>query len=402
MKVALVGPFPPQHKGEAEYLQRSAEALVSFLPLEDIEVVSQYETQPSVEHLNGLLVRRAIFDRTKRPSYAPQHELPRAVIESGADIVHVHFGPNQDYGGRLGEPLVGALRTLRRRGIKIVLTLHSQWKPNDVIRSAPALRFPAFVRPLIVRYFGRFMRRLRASCDAFLCVVSTPHSPLVTEFAHAYGLHDVGEELFSCAIDFSPVPQNAEPLIFSFGFLRPEKGFEVLIEAFLKHRNRGGAGKLLIAGAPLGDEDRRYARMLRTFAAGHASIEVLESYLADEDIAWHLRSCSVFVLPYLRAIGSSAPLHKALGFGRPIIASAVGHNATLGSAVNLVPPASSDALANELSRLLAIPGALEDAAERARAAAIERSAERVASEQYQLYTRLLSSSANDGGNQRVN
>jgi len=304
--------------------------------------------------------------------------------------VHVHFGPNQDYGGRLGEPLVGALRTMRRRGIKTVLTLHSQWMPSDVLRSTPARRFPPPLRPLIVQYFRVFMRRLRANCDAFLCVVATLDSPLTTAFARAYGLRDIGEELFSCSIDFSPLPQSLEPLIFSFGFLRPDKGLEVLIEAFIKYCKAGGAGKLVLAGAPLTPADQQYAQMLKALIAPHRDrIDFIERYLSEPEIDEWLRRCSVLALPYLRSIGCSAPLHAALGIGRPVITTAIGHNATLGDAVSLVPPGSSDALARELSRLLSEPGALEAAANKARQAAAARTADRIAARQYELYRALV-------------
>jgi len=396
VKIALVGPFPPQEKGEAAYLQRSCEALADFIGPENITIISQYENRPSATRFNGSIVRRAIRDRTSAPSYAPQRELVRTVIESGADIVHVHFGPNQDYGGRLGEPLVGALRRLRRQGVKTVLTLHSQWKPQDVICSRPAQRFPALLRPLIVRYFRSFMRGLRASCDAFLCVVSILKSPLTAEFARAYGLHDIGEELFSCALEFTPVPKSAHPSIFAFGFMRPEKGFEVLIEAFLKYCNRGGPGRLIIAGSATTAADRRYVEMLRALCEGHDRITLIEGYLSDGDVHRYLHECSVFVVPYLRTVGCSAPLHAALGMGRPVIAAAVGHNAMLGEAVRLVAPASSEAIAHALSGLINVQGALEEAAERARHAAMERRPEIAAARQYELYRRLLEPSAHGG------
>ncbi|MBV8362951.1 MAG: glycosyltransferase, partial [Candidatus Eremiobacteraeota bacterium] len=239
------------------------------------------------------------------------------------------------------------------------------------------------------------------SCDAFLCVVSARNSPLTDEFSRAYRLHNVGEELFSCVNEFSPPPQTSRPLIFSFGFLRPEKGFEVLIEAFLQYRKTGGAGRLVIAGVPLTDDDRRYARMLRALAGGHDSIEFVEAYLEKDDVDRYLRSCSVFVLPYLSAVGNSAPLHSALGFGRPVIATAIPRNLPLRNAVTLVPPASSNALANALGRLFNVPGALDESAARARSAAMERGADALASEQYDLYRHLLDTSADHRLKHRV-
>lgn len=389
MKVALAGAFPPQQKGEASYLGSYALALRSQLGDQAITILSQYGRVPCADEWNGFSVRRIVRDRTERPSYRPQRELVDAVAASDADVVHLHYGPNQDYGGRIGEPLVGALRSIRRRGIKTVLTLHSLWMPRDVADSAPAQRLPPIARPLAIGYFGRFLRVLRAQCDAFLCLVSAQNSAMTFEFGQAYGLQDLGEEIHGCSIDFTPMP-SGEPLILSFGFLRAEKGFEVLIEGFKKYVQRGGAGTLVIAGRPLSKEDERYAVHLATLAAPYPHrIRFQKTYISDAELEKYLAAASIVALPYLRNVGASGPLHLALGVGRPVIATAVGHNRCLADGVTLVEPGSSEAIAAELFRLLHAPNELMAAAQKARDAAQRRNWNSLAAHNVDLYRRLL-------------
>ncbi|MBV8726886.1 MAG: glycosyltransferase [Candidatus Eremiobacteraeota bacterium] len=390
MKIMLAGAFPPQEKGEAAYLGSYASALRE-LDRARLVIVSQHEDRPWVDAWNGFTVHRCIRDRTKRPSYAPQRELVEAVRAHRPDVLHLHYGPNQDFGGRVGEPLIGALHTIRSLGVKTVVSLHSTWLPADVMQSAPARRMPSILRPLAARYFSYVTRALRRTSDDLLCVVAGEHSPMTAQFAAAYDIA-VEEELFGCDVAAEPMPAHDDPLIFSFGFIRPEKGFEFLVEAFSRYAQSGGSGKLLIAGRPLNRDDRQYAQAIASAAAAAGKrVEFRTGFLPEEELHTLLKSASVLVLPYLRAVGPSAPMHMAIGMGRPVIATAVGHNRAADDAVTLVQAGSSEAIANALSRLLQNRGALVEAAERARNAARIRAWEHLAVRQTARYEQLASS-----------
>ncbi len=388
MRITLVGAFPPQAKGEANYLGSFATALRRCNGVE-LSIVSQYSETPFVDNWNGVEVRREFFDRSLRPSFARHDELLDAIIRTYPDTVHVHYGPNQDYGGRLGEPLIYVLKSLRNRGIKVVLTLHSLWLPLDVLQSSPARRLPSLVRSLVPKYFGWLMRSLRTNCDAFACLVSSSNSPMTREFARAYGLNGVIEEVHPSEPRFSEIPCSP-PVVFSFGFIRPDKGFEYLIDAFARYLSSGGTARLLIVGRPQTDSDASYAKYLQQKAskipAGYCTIDF--RFCSDEELESFLHASSVIVLPYLRNVGSSGPLHHALGVGRPIIATNIGHNRALAGIVTLVEPASVDALFEPLTKMLDDEALLAAASEPVRAEATRRSWSVLADRYATLYSRI--------------
>ncbi len=392
MKIVLVGAFPPQEKGEAYYLGRYAREYCATYG--DAVVLSQYVDAPYATSWEGIAVDRAIADRSKTGmSYAPQRELVEGVVRSGAELVHLHYGPNPDYGGRLGESLVGAMRALSARGIRTVLSLHSLWLPRDVEDQAARLGVPRAARGLVTTYFGWFQRRLVGSIDRVLCVVSGEQSPATVAFASAYGLRGLEEEVFPCehcfdsSIAFKGTP---EPLFFAFGFLRPDKGFDVLLRAFDRHVRAGGRGRLLICGRPQSKADEAYARELEALGAqlpaDRCTIE--RRFLSDAELEERLERCSVVVIPYLRNVGPSMPLHQALGVGKPVIAARVGHNEALVGTVRFVEPNDATGLADALLELTD-PVQQKVYAERSRATAQARSWSRLVRRHHDLYRSLV-------------
>jgi glycosyltransferase involved in cell wall biosynthesis len=391
MRVTLVGPFPPQAKGEAHYLGEFATALRARGDAE-LSIVSQYWEKPFTDCWNGFEVNREFFDRSLRASFASNDELVDAILRTRPSIVHVHYGPNTDYGGRLGEPLIGVLRRIRRTGIGVVLTLHSLWLPQDAVESPSAQKLPKFARALVPNYVGWLMRSLRRNCDAFACLVSAEDSPATREFAQAYGLDDVSEEVHGCKPRFAP-PGNGPPLIFSFGFLRPDKGFEYLIDAFAAYAANGGTGRLLVVGRPQNDGDLPYVRHLQAKAAQipNERCRIDARYCSEEELEGFLRSSSLIVLPYVRNVGASGPLHHAMGAGRPIVATNVGHNRALAGIVRLVEPKNAAALYDAMASMLANESQRASDAQRVCSEAMRRQWSVLAARYSLLYERTLRS-----------
>jgi glycosyltransferase involved in cell wall biosynthesis len=366
VKIALVGAFPPQQKGEAWYLGEYALALREVIGAESIAVISQYAGAPSKDIWRDFDVDRAIHDRSLgAPSYAPQRELVEAVLRHKPDIAHLTYGPNQDYGGRLGEPLVAAIRRLGAAGIPTVITLHSLWLPEDVRSSPAARRLPSFLRSLAVAYFGNFLRRLNAAAARVLCLVANENSPMTRALAESYHLDNLGEEVFGCSPHIVPLPETATPTILAFGFVRADKGFDVLLRAFAQYVRDGGRGDLLIAGRPQAPEDEPYAdeleRLSREVPDGRSRFE--RRFVPDDELERMVADSSLVVLPYLRNVGASGPLHIAIAAGRPIIATSAGHNAALRSVIDIVEPGDEAGLAAAITAAL---GSTESLADRAR------------------------------------
>ena len=150
------------------------------------------------------------------------------------------------------------------------------------------------------------------------------------------------------------------PVILFFGLLREYKGVDTLLEAFGR---MDGGSELWIAGMP-----RMPFEPLRELAArAPGTVRFLPRFIPDPEIPALMRRADVLALPY-RRIEQSGVLHAGLAFGKPMVLGDVGGFSEVGArgAARLVPPGDPDALAAELSDLVADP---ERRAELAAAAA---------------------------------
>lgn len=124
------------------------------------------------------------------------------------------------------------------------------------------------------------------------------------------------------------------PRILFFGFIRPGKGVEILIEAFERLKEDGSDAELVLAGG-LASETKRYLFGLRSTADYRSKIErrvasspwseyiTLTGYVKDSEVQEYFEDATVVVFPYPGS-AQSGPLHQALAAGRPIVAHDVG------------------------------------------------------------------------------
>ncbi|MGI9522924.1 MAG: glycosyltransferase family 4 protein [Hyphomicrobiaceae bacterium] len=113
-----------------------------------------------------------------------------------------------------------------------------------------------------------------------------------------------------------------EPILLYFGYIRPSKGLNELIEAFAATHSCKSA-RLIIAGyvtklADIG-EIRQTADRLRV--TDRVIFET--SYIPNEEVAAYFELARAVVLPY-RSASQSGVLHLAYGYGKPVVATAVG------------------------------------------------------------------------------
>ena len=108
-----------------------------------------------------------------------------------------------------------------------------------------------------------------------------------------------------------------------FGYIRPYKGLEVLIDAFGLAATQDCNLKLIIAGAPQNENlAKGYNNQI---AQLDAKDKVLfhAHFIPFTEVATYFSAADIVVLPY-RNIDHSGIVHMAYSFGRPIIASPVG------------------------------------------------------------------------------
>ncbi|HKK22605.1 MAG TPA: glycosyltransferase, partial [Pseudohaliea sp.] len=141
-------------------------------------------------------------------------------------------------------------------------------------------------------------------------------------------------------------------LLLFFGFVRPYKGLELLLEALAEVR-RSQPCRLLVAGECWGGRARWEAR-LRDLGL-EDSVHFHDRYIPEREVATFFAACDAVVLPYRSATGSGVA-KLAMSHGRPVIATRVGSlAATIEDGVNgyAVTAGNVPALAGAIHQVLA-------------------------------------------------
>jgi glycosyltransferase involved in cell wall biosynthesis len=289
--------------------------------------------------------------------------------------------------------LVRADRAISRLDPEIV---HLQWlgiPDADLLW----LRRLSRLRGLVFTAHDVLPRRTERRLDLWRAVFATVDRVVVHGSAAVEQLRELGvpperiaripHPLFNAPVD-DLRPPNGRTLL-HFGFLRSEKGLDVLLRALPGIAAEVPDVRLVVAGDPLEPVER-----LERLAAelGVASqVDWRLGYVDDTAIPALMEQATALVLPY-RKIESSGVLATALGHGRPAVVSDVG---SLGETVRefdaglVVPPEDPDALAAACVRLLVDEGAREKAFDGTKRARRELSWDTAAEAHERLYADVL-------------
>lgn len=149
------------------------------------------------------------------------------------------------------------------------------------------------------------------------------------------------------------IPIDRRVLLF-FGELRPNKGLDVLLDAFSELACGGCNPYLVIAGrvhpaVDVAGYERRIARL------PDGSYRWSRGWVPQDEVGLYFRAASLVVLPYTQFGSQSGVLMKAYSYGCPVVATDVG---SLGETIRadqtglVVPPGRSDRLSSTIERLL--------------------------------------------------
>ncbi len=139
------------------------------------------------------------------------------------------------------------------------------------------------------------------------------------------------------------------PVLLFFGFVRPYKGLEYLIQAMPLVLNQLQA-HLLVVGE-FWQPPAFYRRFAQEFGVQEL-ITFVNRYVPNEDLKPYFDLADVVVLPYVSAT-QSAVVQLAFGFGKPVITTRVGGlHEVVQDGVNglIVPPQDEQALAAAIVR----------------------------------------------------
>ncbi len=133
--------------------------------------------------------------------------------------------------------------------------------------------------------------------------------------------------------------------IFFFGFIRPYKGLNYMIDA-MPMINKHVNVNLLIVGEFWEGEDK-YREQIERLSVGE-KIKTINKYIPNEEVGVYFSAADVVVLPYVSGTGSGI-VQIAFGFNKPVIATNVGCLPEVvdhGRTGYLVEPMDSQAIAD--------------------------------------------------------
>lgn len=275
--------------------------------------------------------------------------LRRLLVEGRFDVVHFHL----PYAAALGQMVVTSLPRKARPGV--VYTEHSLWDRshlvNRVLLRGSMCRGERLVAVSQAAY-DALPASLRQRATIIIHGVDLSVSDSLVEDRAVYRTR-IRREL---AVD------DDELLFMTVANLRPEKGYDVLLEASKQIEDRGLPIRIAAVGrGPLRD----------VLHARHAELGLGERFAflgQRDDVLQLLAGADAFVLAS-RHEGLPVALMEATSVGLPIIASRVGGVPQIledGVDAILVPPADPGLLAQAMGRLAADPALRERLGKQAR------------------------------------
>ncbi len=371
VRVALIASsYAPHVGGVEEHVRQAADQLRSAGV--DVEVWAvdrgtRPETQDArVRYLPTPLPSRSTAGLVRFSTAVPRawRQWSRAFREFRPDLLHVQcFGPNGVY----------AVALRRRRRVPLIVTSHGETRADDG---------NAFERSGLLR---SALRRAIGEASA----VTAPSQFVLDDLRGDYGL--VGGEVVPNGVDLDLHAQPAAsstPYVFAAGRLGRMKGFDLLIDAFVRAR-LDPAVRLVIGGD--GDERGRLERLI----ADHdlADRVELRGWMAPQEIADAMGAAMFVVVPSrMEAFGIVAL--EAWRSGAALLMTDRGGGGELvedGVTGMLVDPTDVDALATAIRTLAGDP-ALRERLAAAGHDCVERFTWAAVADAYHgIYARTLSS-----------
>jgi glycosyltransferase involved in cell wall biosynthesis len=210
----------------------------------------------------------------------------------------------------------------RLRGARVVLEFHEVLDTaEDAIPAAR--RYVGTLLPLLLRMTDGFVVHTEFDRAALQetyglgdrPVALIPHGPY-DQYASAAGEPDETQ-----AAEPEPEPDDRFDLLY-FGVIRPFKGVEDLIEAFDElDAEEAAKYRLTVVGETWEGCTEPAAMIARS--PHRASIEFVNRYVTDAEVAGFFDRADAVVLPYHRS-SASGPLQLAMAHGLPVVVTAVG------------------------------------------------------------------------------
>lgn len=149
--------------------------------------------------------------------------------------------------------------------------------------------------------------------------------------------------------------QEGQKIITFFGFIRPAKGIEYLMDAFRKVSEKHPDAILQVLGmAKPRNWDYSTKLLVKAKEDDLESKVIWTGFIDSDKVPLYLKASDVIVYPYLTTFPSESRGYlQALSYGRPVVmTTAIDSEVKDGIHALVVPPADSEALTNAISKLI--------------------------------------------------
>lgn len=344
MHLAVVTPFPPAATSIGQYGYCVTEALARSGAFERITVLTETVSDiQSIEARNGIRVERV----WQRDSLKASWKIVNRLSQLSPDLLWYNLGASI-FGRSSLVNLCGLLAPTLSHMIQLpsVVTMHEMVEQADL----RALRSPGGSCAI---WGARLITILISQADV-VCVTLQRHADQFSlRHPNVHVVH-IPLGVFNSPHPLAD-PDDLELLMLAH--FAPFKGLELLLAAFRGLRSRYPSLRLTMAGT----EHPRFPGYLN---------RVRQTFGEQPDVTWlncvpeaQLQSlfarATVVVLPYIATTGSSSALHRAAGWGRPIVASDLPEMRAIAEEeqlwIEFFPSNSLSGLVSTLDRLLANP-----------------------------------------------
>lgn len=145
------------------------------------------------------------------------------------------------------------------------------------------------------------------------------------------------------------------PILLFFGFVRPYKGLNVLIEALKILHTKGTPAHLLVVGEFWNDKQRYIDQIAESGLTDFVHIE--DQYVPDDEVSIYFEAADLYVAPYINGT-QSASLKSALGNGLPSVVTEAAADSlvrSLSEPCRIVPANDAQSLAEGIAAQLDHP-----------------------------------------------
>lgn len=322
MYIISLAPTPPYRSGLSHYILY---LYFNFSPNHKINIITNKDS--SVFQSSNITL-----SKTFTPGVvAPWACLRKILTQERPDILHLHveYSFLGSWLNFLLLPLFMIILRTACRSCKIVTTLHGipRYRPIYFYLKTKS-RLSSVSKPIALIYTILSYISISLSCalsDAVIVHTELMKSALASFIPRNMlsKVHVIPHGSYEPRNYMKNSRSNKDSIIvLTFGYQRPSKGLKTLLRAAREVSRRATNVKFMIVGEQIQRKLEREEKIMGNDIG--AKIEIINSFLKDEDLDEIIKKADIIVLPYEDMFyESSGALHRVVLFGKALICSNV-------------------------------------------------------------------------------